>query len=825
MTAVAITKTTSFPVRGMTCAACATTIERALNRLPGVRANVNFASERVQVEYDSTQVDRATLAERISRAGFTVPRESTTLEIGGMSCAACAQQVEKMLGALDGVQANVNFASAKAHVSYSPDRVSVAELVSAVGRAGFTATESVELDAAALAVREAADAATWRRQWQRAAVALVLTLPLLAQMGAMLDPGSAPSAHSDLLPLWLQWALATPVQFWAGAHFYRAARNALRGGSANMDVLVVLGTGTAYLYSTVVWLGDLHSHVYFEASATIITLILVGRLLEARAKRRTGSAIRALLQLRPKTAHVERDGQVVEVDAATLRVDDVLVVGAGEAVPADGQVISGLSAVDESMLSGESLPVTKEAGDVVRAASVNQYGLLRVRATGVGAQTLLAQIIRMVDTAQGSKAPVQRLADRIAGVFVPTVTIIAALTWAITWWVTGSFATALVSAVAVLVIACPCALGLATPTALMVGTGVAARNGILIRNAEVMERARSLRALVVDKTGTLTEGRPRVRAVIAHDAATGERMLAWAAALETGSSHPLAAAIRRHADDRNVTIATAHDVDTIPGRGIQARIDGHQVMLGSLDWLIASTVEIEGGLSAQITQAQTQGHTTVVLAIDGVAIGALAIADGLRASSADAVRRIQALGIEIVMLTGDNPGTARAIAAQVGIERFRAGVLPDEKAHEVRRLQEIHGPYVGMAGDGINDAPALAAADFSFAMGGGSDIALEAADVVLVHGDLGHVVTAMEVSAATLRKIRQNLFFAFFYNVLGIPLAALGLLNPVIAGAAMTLSSLSVLANSLSLNRWRARHHPPLAAHGQPSTSAAKDIQ
>ncbi|MFT4174490.1 MAG: heavy metal translocating P-type ATPase, partial [Rhodocyclaceae bacterium] len=507
MSAATFVKTTTFPVRGMSCAACAATIERALNRLPGVRANVNFASERVHVDYDSSQVDRAVLGDRVRQAGFSVPRESTTLEIGGMSCAACAQQVERTLAALDGVEASVNFASAKAHVSYAPDRLGAAELIAVVTRAGFTAAESVELDAAALAAREAAEAATWRRQWRRAGLALLLTLPLLAQMGAMLRPADAHSLHGEMLPLWLQWALATPVQFWAGAHFYRAARNALRGGSANMDVLVVLGTGTAYLYSTAVWLAGWHGHVYFEASATIITLILIGRLLEARAKRRTGSAIRALLQLRPKTAHVERDGRIVEIDAAALRVGDVFVVAAGQAVPADGEVVAGTSAVDESMLSGESLPVSKEAGHVVRAASMNQYGLLRVRATAVGAHTLLAQIIRMVDTAQGSKAPVQRLADRVASVFVPTVTLIALLTWALTWWLTGLFASALVSAVAVLVIACPCALGLATPTALMVGTGVAARHGILIRNAGVMERARSLRALVVDKTGTLTEGR------------------------------------------------------------------------------------------------------------------------------------------------------------------------------------------------------------------------------------------------------------------------------------------------------------------------------
>jgi len=728
---------------------------------------------------------------------------TTTLDITGMTCASCAASIETVLRTLPGITAaSVNLASNKARVEYVPERIDVQAIIARIGKAGFGAVPVRELDADELAARAARERAAWRRELALFAVAAALTLPLLAQMVTMFDVSnlahSLSGHHTDPLPRWLQWMLATPVQFWIGARFYRAGWASLRAGRANMDVLVALGTTMAYTFSAVVTAFGLHDqHVYFEASAAIITLILLGRLLEARAKRKTTTAIRALMGLRPKTARVERDGVLVDVDVTDLVVGDVFVVAAGERVPVDGEILSGASSVDESMLSGESMPVTKAPGDGVFAATINQTGMLRARATGVGAATVLAQIIRMVDAAQGSKAPIQALVDRIAAVFVPGVVVIAAITFAVTWGVTGVFASALVHSVAVLVIACPCALGLATPTAIMVGTGLGARHGILIRNADVLERARGLTTLVVDKTGTLTEGRPAVIDIVPAQGTDAREVLYLAATLETGSRHPLARAILQRAESEGITLGTVEDFDTLTGQGVRGRIDGREVLLGSPAW-IASYIK---GAQPDLPSS-THGHTVVAVAADGVLLGHLGIADRLRASSRQAVQRLAASGIEVVMMTGDNRHTAKAIADEVGIKRVLSELLPQHKAGEVQRLQGARG-HVGMAGDGINDAPALAAADVSFAIGGGSDIAVDTADVVLMQGDLNGVATAIELSSATLRKIRQNLFFAFFYNVLGIPLAAFGLLNPVIAGAAMAMSSVSVVTNSLLLGRLR----------------------
>jgi len=803
--------TLAFPVRGMTCAACATTIEKVLNRFPSVKASVNFASERVQLEYDRAQVQPGALIESIGKAGFSVPPEAVTLDITGMTCAACAAGIESVLARVPGVDSgNVNFASAKARIEYVPGVADVDDLIERIGKAGFGATRAREMDAAEMAAREARDRARWRRELAMFLASVALTLPLFAQMFTMFDFGnlghSLQGHHEELLPRWLQWLLATPVQFWIGARFYKAAWKSLRSGTANMDVLVALGTTMAYLFSAVVTALRLYDqHVYFEASASIITLILLGRLLESRAKHKTSSAIRALLDLRPKTAKVERDGRLVEVDAGTLVIGDVFVVAAGESVPVDGEVLSGASSVDEAMLSGESMPVSKAPGSKLFAATVNQNGMLRARATGVGADTVLAQIIRMVDEAQGSKAPIQKLVDRISSIFVPTVVAIAMVTLAATWMVTGVFSTALVHSVAVLVIACPCSLGLATPTAIMVGTGMGAKHGILIRNAEVLERARALTTLVVDKTGTLTEGRPVVTDVLAADGVGDAELLRLAATLETGSEHPLARAILKKAGEDGITPAQVDGFDTVPGKGVQGCVDGREVRLGSPSWIAGAAGAAQDGnaLGRRAEAVQGQGKTVVGVAVDGAVAGYIAIADRMRDTSPEAVRRLGELGIDVVMMTGDNRHTAKAIAAQAGIRDFAAEVLPQNKAEEVQRLQKRQGGRVGMAGDGINDAPALAAADVSFAIGGGSDIAVEAADVVLMKGDLRGVATAIDLSSATLRKIRQNLFFAFFYNVLGIPLAAFGLLNPVIAGAAMAMSSISVVSNSLLLNRWR----------------------
>lgn len=799
--------TLTLPLRGMTCAACASTVEKVLRRLPAVEAEVNFAAERAAIHYDPSLASPLDMVRAIEKAGFEVPPETVAFDIGGMSCASCAAGIETVLSRQAGVvSSGVNFASAKARVDYIPGVTDPAELAAAIARAGYNASEVRDLSGDEMAAREQKVRREWRAEVTTFLISLAFTLPLFAQMVVMFDMSQWDhhfGSHAELLPRYWQFALATPVQFWIGSRFYKAAFKSLRAGTANMDVLVVLGTTIAYLYSAVVTLVGLTDlHVYFEASAAIITLVLLGRLLEANAKRKTSSAIRALLRLKPKTARIERDGRIVEVDAGTLLVGDIFVVTAGESVPVDGEVISGRSSIDEAMLSGESMPVMKEPGARVFAATLNQNGMLRVRATGVGADTMLAQIIRMVDEAQGSKPPIQQFVDKVAGIFVPVVIAIAVLTLAGAWLVTGDFQSALVNAVAVLVIACPCSLGLATPTAIMVGTGMGAKHGVLIRNAEVLERARSMQTLVVDKTGTLTEGQPEVTELLPAAGQDATRLLALAAALERGSEHPLARAVARKAEEGGLPVPGVENFDTLPGKGVSGHVDGRAVLLGSPRWIAEVASPIPTALSSQVETAQSRGQTVVGLAENGEVIGFIAIADRLRESSVEAVGDLKAAGIEVVMLTGDNRHTAAAIAAQAGIASFTSEVLPQNKADEVRRLQEA-GKVTGMAGDGINDAPALAQADVSFAIGAGADVAVEAADVILVRNDLHGVLTAVKLSQATLGKIRQNLFFAFIYNVLGIPLAAFGLLNPVIAGAAMAMSSISVVSNSLLLGRWR----------------------
>jgi len=734
--------------------------------------------------------------------------EIINLDITGMHCAACASRLERVLGNMPGVRAgHVNLASARARVEYTPELADAAAIIAQIVGAGFGAQPTHEMDTDTLATCDAQVQAQWRRELVVCLLSAILTLPLFAQMFTMFNFAHPSNwlhgIHDEWLPRWLQLALATPVQFWIGARFYRTGWTALRAGSANMDVLIALGTTMAYAFSAIVTVFGLQTqHVYFEASSAIITLILLGRLLESRAKRKTGSAIRKLLDLRPKTANVERDGEWVEVDASTLVVGDVFIVSAGESVPVDGEVISGISSVNEAILSGESIPVGKSPGDRVFAATVNQTGLLHVRATGVGADTVLAQIVRMVNEAQGSKASIQTLTDRISAIFVPTVVVIAVITFVLTWLLTGIFATALVHSVAVLVIACPCALGLATPTAIMVGTGVGARHGILIRNAEVLERARALKTVVLDKTGTLTEGQPMVNEIVPIAGFQENELLYLAATLGTGSRHPLARAMVSYAESVGVVPSEVEDFDTLPGQGVQGWIDGRHVQLGAPAWLSKQTMA-RSGTEQELPRLHTQGNTVIALAVDGVMAGYFALADRLRATSRDAVQRLRAAGVEVMMLTGDNPHTAARIAEQAGINSFIAEVLPRDKAEHIQRLQRECGPHIGMAGDGINDAPALAAADVGFAIGGGSDIAIESADVILMHGDPGGIATAIMLSRITVGKIRQNLFFAFFYNILGIPLAAFGLLNPMIAGAAMAMSSICVLGNSLLLNQWR----------------------
>ncbi len=711
------------------------------------------------------------------------------LAISGMTCAACAARVEKALNRLPGVSANVNFATEKARATFAGD-ITAENLIAAVRKAGYDAQAVSDAGTAALRAERALD---YRQELRLFWFSAALTLPLVAQMIFMFG-----GAHDDLLPRWLQLTLATPVQFWVGRRFYTGAWKALRGGAANMDVLVALGTSIAWLFSAVVTLESLHHHVYFEASAAIITLVLMGKLLEARARARTSTAIEQLLRLQPQTALIERDGELVAVAATTLQIGDLYVLRPGAAVAVDGIVIEGRSTIDESLLTGESLPAEKTAGAKVFAGSVNVDGLLRCRATGVGAATALAAIVRLVEAAQGSKAPVQHLADTIAGVFVPAVLAVALATVAYWWGWRGDFDAALVNAVAVLVIACPCALGLATPTAIVVGSGRGAGAGVLFRNAAALERAGRIDLLVVDKTGTLTEGRPRVINALPFAAAERNRLLTLAVTLEQGADHPLAQAIRDFVARQGIAPLAMSDFISTAGRGIQATVGGSAVALGSPDFIASLGIKI----GTEHFAALPLGGTPVAVAADGRALGLLIIADQLRASSPAAVTRLRTLGVEIIMLTGDHATTARAVADAVHITNFRAQVMPADKAREVEKARAA-GRTVGMVGDGINDAPALAAADIGFAIGAGADIAIETADVTLMRNDLNGVADAITLSRATLRKIRQNLFFAFVYNALGIPLAAMGLLSPVLAGAAMALSSVSVVGNSLLLKRWK----------------------
>ena len=704
--------------------------------------------------------------------------------IGGMTCAACSTRLEKVLNRQPGMQANVNLAAERARVRLAAGTDEQA-VIAAVAKAGF---QAALVDAQTREREKAAKQAAYQHEIRRFWMAVALSLPLVGQMFFMFGE----HGHMNELPRWLQLALATPVQFWIGWRFYDGAYKALRGGGANMDVLVALGTSMAWGFSTVVTLFGLDQHVYFEGGAAVITLVLLGKLLEARAKSRTSEAIEALVRLQPRSARVEREGQWVEMPVDALMPGDIFLVRPGESVPVDGEVQEGESSVNEAMLTGESMPVSKRAGDKVFAATANAAGALRCRATGVGEHTLLAGIIRMVGEAQGSKAPVQRLADRISAIFVPTVCTLALLTFMAWWLYSGSFAEALVNAVAVLVIACPCALGLATPTAIMVGTGQGARAGILVRNAEALERAEKITVLALDKTGTLTKGMPELTDIqpLAVDRADALRL---AAALEARSEHPLAWAITAAAAGE---LPAVNAFKAVPGCGVEGEVEGRALRLGSPAWL-------GRGEDEQAKAWQAAGKTVVGLADGEHLLAWFAIADALRPSSRAAVARLRERGIRVVMLTGDNPGTAAAIAREAGISDFRAGILPGDKAAALSELKQA-GAVVAMVGDGINDAPALAAADVSFSIGAGSDAAIEAADLTLIRSDLLGVADAIDLSAATLGKIRQNLFFAFVYNIIGLPLAALGWLNPVIAGAAMAMSSVSVVSNSLLLKRWRA---------------------
>lgn len=811
----------TLPVLGMTCANCVATVERASKKAEGVaEASVNFASEKVTVTYDPALTDARTvtveLSERVKKAGYEIPRASLELPLIGMTCANCANTIERRLNKVDGVlEASVNFASEKASVTYVPGAVTRAELVAAVRQAGYDVVEVAE-DEEEEDAETAARKAEVQHQLKRFIVGLIFSIPLfLLSMARDLDfLGDWGDAN------WVNWffmALATPVQFYVGWDYYAGGFKSLRNRSANMDVLVALGSSVAYFYSVIVTIAltlgshALGMHVYFETAAVIITLIVLGKLLEARAKGQTSEAIKKLMGLQAKTARVVRNGVEIDIPIAEVIRDNTVVVRPGEKIPVDGVVVDGHSAIDESMITGESMPVDKGVGDEVIGATINKQGLLKFRATKVGKETVLAQIIKMVEQAQGSKAPIQRVVDQVAAYFVPAVIVIAVVTFIIWYAAGGDYVAALLRLVAVLVIACPCAMGLATPTSIMVGVGKGAENGILFKNSAALERAHKLTAIVLDKTGTITKGEPAVTDVVASNGlpATSEELLRLAASAERGSEHPLGEAIVRSAQEKGLVLSDPVSFEGIAGHGITAEVDGHRVLLGNLRLMNREKVALNG-LGSKAEQLQSQAKTAMWLAVDGQASAIIGVADTIKDGSKEAINAMREMGLVVAMLTGDNQATAQAIAAEVGLDRVFAEVLPGDKASYVARLQE-EGYVVAMVGDGINDAPALAQADVGMAIGTGTDVAMEAADVTLMRGDLRTVPQAIKLSKATMRNIYENLVWAFGYNTALIPIAAgilapfewapafLRQLSPILAAGAMAFSSISVVSNALRL--------------------------
>lgn len=710
------------------------------------------------------------------------------LDIKGMTCAACSARIERVLGKLEGVTAHVNLATEKAFISSSNPAINLPEIIQNIEKTGFGATESSKVDQNQKSLDKEHD---YQKLLKEFSLSALLTLPFFVEMVAMLF-----NIHLHLSPM-LQLGLATIVQFYCGRKFYVGAYKSLKSGSANMDVLVVLGTSAAYFLSLSVLLLSLPLHLYFEASVSVITLVLLGKLLEVRAKAKTGFAIAKLLHLQPKKAFVERNGILEEISIESLHVNDIFVVKAGESIPTDGIVVEGNSMVDESMMTGESLPVLKSVGDLIVGATTNGDGMLKCQATKVGSDTFLASIVRLIEEAQGSKAPIQRLADTIAGIFVPIVVSIAVITLGAWWMMGGNFEEAIINAVSVLVIACPCALGLATPTAIMVGVGRGAAEGILIKNAEVLENVGKITAVVFDKTGTLTYANSHVVDVlIEKNAVTKEQFLALAAALEEGSKHPLGKAIIASVPKSTLSVQAFQNYS---GLGVSGEMDGVVYFAGSPTF-IAQMTSLQPSLRAQAFLEE--GNSIVVLATQEEIVGYIALADTIRESAKVAVEKLHHDGIAVYMLTGDNERCAQKVAKELGIKRFFADVLPNGKAEVITTLKN-EGKFVCMVGDGINDAPALAVADVAIAMSNGSDIAVESADLILIANDPLSVVNAIALSRATMSKIKQNLFLAFVYNTLAIPLAFMGMLNPIVAGGAMAMSSVSVVSNSLLLRRWK----------------------
>ncbi|MCM3619612.1 heavy metal translocating P-type ATPase, partial [Sutcliffiella horikoshii] len=791
-------------ISGMTCAACASKIEKSLTKIDGVeKANVNFAIEKTKVVYDDAKTNVKAFEEKINKLGYEVVHEKQTFDISGMTCAACANKIEKRLSKLDGVSnAHVNFALETVTVTFNQEQVTSSEMIEAVKKLGYTLKpEASKTETASNKEIEV------QHQTGKFLFAAILTLPLLWTMVTHFEFTAFLYVPDMLMSPWVQFALATPVQFIAGAQFYSGAYKALRSKSANMDVLIALGTTVAFLYSIFlgyewqvagqVGMADL----YFEAAAVIITLVILGKLFEVRAKGRTGQAIQKLLGMQAKTARIIRDGEEKEVAIEEVVVGDQVVVRPGEKIPVDGKIIKGQSAVDESMITGESIPVDKKVNDGVIGSTINKNGMLLVEATKVGKDTALAQIVKVVEEAQGSKADIQRVADKVSGVFVPIVVVIAIASFLVWYFIVapGDLRAALVPMITILVIACPCALGLATPTSIMAGSGRAAELGVLFKGGEHLENTRSINTVVLDKTGTVTKGEPELTDVIFQDDFSEAEVLKLVGSAEKNSEHPLAEAIVRGVIERGITVEEAEEFEAIPGFGISAVVNERKVFVGTRKLMKQQQIDISV-LEQSMSKLETEGKTAMLVAIEQRFAGIIAVADTVKETSKEAIKRMHDLGLEVIMLTGDNERTAAAIGKQVGIDRVIAEVVPEQKADEIKKLQQ-EGKKVAMVGDGINDAPALAVADIGMAIGTGTDVAIEAADVTLMRGDLHSVADSIIISSKTMRNIKQNLFFAFFYNSASIPIAAIGLLAPWVAGAAMAFSSVSVVLNALRLQR------------------------
>lgn len=799
------TEESTLQISGMTCTACAARVEKGISKMEGVdKANVNFALEQLTVHYDSAETNVHEFKKEIEKIGYGVIEQKAEFDITGMTCAACATRIEKVISKMPGVSsANVNFALETISVSYNDKEVQPSEMVAKVKDLGYELRPKEDGQG-----KMDHKQAEIRKQTQKFIFSAILTLPLLWTMVAHFSFLSFIYLPDIFMNPWFQLALATPVQFIIGAQFYKGAYTSLKNKSANMDVLVALGTSAAYFYSLYLsfeWMnagGIGEPELYFEASAVIITLILLGKLFEVRAKGKTSQAIQKLLDLQAKTARVIRNGQEQEIAIEEVIEGDTIVVRPGEKIPVDGQIIEGESAIDESMLTGESIPIDKIPGDAVIGATINKNGSLKINATKVGKETALAQIVKVVEDAQGSKADIQRLADKISGVFVPIVVLIAVATFFIWYFLVtpGDFRSSLIPMISILVIACPCALGLATPTSIMAGSGRAAEMGMLFKGGEHLEHTQSIDTVVVDKTGTVTKGEPTLTDLIVSDGFDEKDVLQIVGSAENQSEHPLAQAIVQGVQEKGITLVEADSFEALPGYGIRAEISHQEVFVGTRKLMREQQIPLSNGSEAVMERMEQDGKTAMLIAVAGQLAGVIAVADTVKETSKQAIERMHKLGLEVIMLTGDNKKTAEAIASEVGIDHVIAEVLPDQKSDQIKTLQSM-GKKVAMVGDGINDAPALAMADVGMAVGTGTDIAIEAADITLMRGDLNSVADAVIMSQKTMRNIKENLFFAFIYNTIGIPIAAFGLLAPWVAGAAMAFSSVSVVLNALRLQR------------------------